>query len=415
MTASKRNWQGADGKKHEAWSATFYAEDETGIARRHRKSGFKTKREAEDWEREEHERLKQVNLAPPEKTKDLTIAGLCQEWLDAVEQGHGERPPVEFFTWKKYEVSVRLHIRPLIGDKPLARFNLQEAVAFRKRLLQTRKRVRAQAVLTHLRMALNFAVEQGYLPFNPAQAVRIVGDTRTAKALKMPTKAQMRSIVAELEKRASAPPRAGKGEEDDPHTWLRFGALYILLQGSGLRISEARGLAWSTVDLDAGSLKVVQRVDNRNVMGKVKSKAAIREIMLDDLQVSWLRRWKAVCPPSDLNLVFPTSTGRPIYKSNLYHRYWVPLCKVVRIMVDRGDGTEKAPYGFHGARHFRVSQLIGSGANQKDIMTEIGHAKISLTMETYGHLFPDDREQRRERANRIAQNLVTNRAHEEAN
>ncbi|MCW2886499.1 MAG: hypothetical protein QOE54_20 [Streptosporangiaceae bacterium] len=44
---------------------------------------------------------------------------------------------------------------------------------------------------------------------------------------------------------------------------------------------------------------------------------------------------------------------------------------------------------FHDLRHFYASGLIKANLNPKVIQTRLGHATIAETMDTYGHLFPD--------------------------
>jgi integrase len=44
---------------------------------------------------------------------------------------------------------------------------------------------------------------------------------------------------------------------------------------------------------------------------------------------------------------------------------------------------------FHDLRHFYASTLIAANVNPKVIQARLGHATISETMDTYGHLFPD--------------------------
>jgi integrase len=44
---------------------------------------------------------------------------------------------------------------------------------------------------------------------------------------------------------------------------------------------------------------------------------------------------------------------------------------------------------FHDLRHFYASTLIAANLNPKVIQARLGHATISETMDTYGHLFPD--------------------------
>ena len=44
---------------------------------------------------------------------------------------------------------------------------------------------------------------------------------------------------------------------------------------------------------------------------------------------------------------------------------------------------------FHDLRHFYASALIAANLNPKVIQARLGHASITETMDTYGHLFPD--------------------------
>lgn len=64
-------------------------------------------------------------------------------------------------------------------------------------------------------------------------------------------------------------------------------------------------------------------------------------------------------------------------------------------------------YTLHSLRHFHASMLIASGATAKEIQVEMGHSSIQMTFDTYGHLFPDDEEKRRERAVAIEAELST--------
>jgi integrase len=44
---------------------------------------------------------------------------------------------------------------------------------------------------------------------------------------------------------------------------------------------------------------------------------------------------------------------------------------------------------FHDLRHTFVSLLIQQGAHPKYIQEQAGHSSIQVTMDTYGHLFPN--------------------------
>jgi integrase len=44
---------------------------------------------------------------------------------------------------------------------------------------------------------------------------------------------------------------------------------------------------------------------------------------------------------------------------------------------------------FHDLRHTCASLLIAQGAHPKAIQAHLGHSSIQVTMDRYGHLFPD--------------------------
>ncbi len=52
---------------------------------------------------------------------------------------------------------------------------------------------------------------------------------------------------------------------------------------------------------------------------------------------------------------------------------------------------------FHDLRHFFVSMKIDQKENIKEIQEAVGHASISTTMDIYGHLRPNSRQESAER------------------
>jgi hypothetical protein len=55
----------------------------------------------------------------------------------------------------------------------------------------------------------------------------------------------------------------------------------------------------------------------------------------------------------------------------------------------RRPGTLPAEGNEVDLRHFYASTLIAANLNPKVIQARLGHATITETMDTYGHLFPD--------------------------
>jgi integrase len=84
--------------------------------------------------------------------------------------------------------------------------------------------------------------------------------------------------------------------------------------------------------------------------------------------------------PGRDELVFTSQEGAPLRQHHFYWRYFKPA-------VQRA-GLEVQPR-FHDLRHTSVALLIAEGAHQLTIMRRLGHSSIQVTLDTYGHLFPE--------------------------
>jgi integrase len=58
------------------------------------------------------------------------------------------------------------------------------------------------------------------------------------------------------------------------------------------------------------------------------------------------------------------------------------------------DGDRREPPGlrFHDLRHTCAALLVAQGAHPRAIMEHLGHSSITVTMDRYGHLFPDEKD-----------------------
>lgn len=385
MAVTKVKWK-SGGQERTAWASTFY--DDNG--ERHRKQGFQTKKEAEKWEQKERERLGQFT----QSASVMRVKDLCKEWLDVTGQGLGERPAVERTSWNDYELSVRLHINPHIGDKLLSDITTPDIVNLRKTLLGKSSRDKTRRVLKHLRQAMTYGVQAGHLTFNPAENVRVADDNRSDDKIVIPSRSEMLSILEYVDKRAEHELANPKRKL---RSWIRFAAMIRVLIGAGLRISETRGLSWFDLDLENGEIIVRQRADRYGNIGRLKSKAAYRKVMIGPSAIKWLNIWKPLCYACDLHLVFPSKEGKVEAYRHIMADYWQPTLKEVGLVDDEGN----TKYTIHQMRHFCVSQKIAADANVREIMDEIGHASSAMTLDLYGHLFPEDDAKRKEQARKI--------------
>jgi integrase len=350
----KRTWE-TGGEARTAWVADY--NDQGG--KRHLKT-FATKKAADAWlvgARGEVQRGTHTA-----DSGSITIAEAGAIWCQRGELEGLERSTLEERRWH-----VAQHINPLIGATRLARLSTPAIEAFRDELLVERSRYTARKVLTSLKGVLGEAQRRGLIGHNPASPVRIEIKRRDTARLAVghgiPTKEDIRAILD----------HAG-----------RYRPLIATAIFTGMRASELRGLRWSDVDLERRVLHVMQRADKWRAIGAPKSAAGRREIPLSPLVVNTLREWRLACPKGPLDLVFPNGAGRVENHANNLSRGWYPTLKAAGIVTPNG----KPRYSFHALRHFCASWLIEQDFSAKRIQAWLGHSSITMTFDTYGHLFP---------------------------
>jgi integrase len=171
-----------------------------------------------------------------------------------------------------------------------------------------------------------------------------------------------------------------------PTTWLR--PMLATMALAGLRIGEARGLAWGRVLPE--HLEVREAVDRFNTLDRVKTVAALRSIPIGPQLATILANWKAAREPSP-GLVFPSDAATPLGYPNIVNRQIGPLQIALGIVA--ADGSPRwTPHSF---RHFAVSLWIDEGANIKQVSEWAGHESPEFTQRVYGHLFAAGRADRR--------------------
>lgn len=212
-----------------------------------------------------------------------------------------------------------------------------------------------------LRAVLGVAVDSGLLVRNPCRGVR---------APQVPA-VEMRFLTA---------------EELDALV-LAFGPWYqpvILTAGYlGLRFGEVVGLRRKRVEILRRRVIVAEqltRVDNKHVWSEPKTRAGKRSVsvpaFLADVLAEQLAERSQLGPDG---LVFPNKAGNPIIGPSFSGNVFKPA-------VERAG---LAPLRFHDLRHTAVALAIAEGAHPKAIQVRMGHASVKVTLDLYGHLFPE--------------------------
>jgi integrase len=363
MAVRKRTWTNRDGTKSESWIVDYY--DAQG--QRHTET-FVRKKDAEA-----RASSVAVNIRAGTHTAlstSITVAEAAANWLESIALEKRERS-----TLAQYRQHVNLHIVPRIGAVRLAALTTPAVTLFRDELMAATSRPLARKVLTSLKSILKDSQQRGHVAQNVALPVKIGVDKRAKRKLQIgidiPTPDEMKRILT-----------AAKG---------RNRAFLVTATFTGLRGSELRGLRWSDVDLKRGELHVRQRADRYNAIEAPKSESGERVIPIGPMVVNTLREWKVACPPSPHDLTFPTSRGGILRHENCARQILMPAQVTAGVVDAQGNAKYS---GLHALRHFYASWCVNRRADGglelplKVVQHRLGHASITMTADTYGHLFP---------------------------
>ncbi len=80
--------------------------------------------------------------------------------------------------------------------------------------------------------------------------------------------------------------------------------------------------------------------------------------------------------------VFAGKTGEPLDERNIVNRHFKPVLKEAGLPIIR----------LYDLRHTCATLLLSAGENPKVVSERLGHASITLTMDTYSHVLPDMQE-----------------------
>ena len=84
--------------------------------------------------------------------------------------------------------------------------------------------------------------------------------------------------------------------------------------------------------------------------------------------------------------LFPGESEHPLHQNSVGHRW------------RKAKAAVSVEYRLHDLRHFFASGLIAAGCDVVTVQRALGHGSASVTLNTYGHLWPDANDRTRQAA-----------------
>ena len=292
----------------------------------------------------------------------LTLGEYLRVWLE-----DSVKDSVKPATYEGYARMVRNHIAPAFGSLKLKNLTPPHLRRLYKEKLDSGLGTRSvQYIHTTLHKALKQAADDGLIPRNVADSVKAPQLKRT----------EMKPLTSE---QAKALLEAARGD--------RFEAMYVLAITAGLRQGELLGLKWEDMDLEAGKLQVRRTLYKGNFTAPKTAKSR-RTIKLTTRAVEALKRHREAQREEgeqlaglwqDQGLIFTTQVGTPVNRHNLYGRNFKPL-------LEKADLPHTVR--FHDLRHTCATLLLSKNVNPKVVSEMLGHASVTVTLDTYSHVLP---------------------------
>jgi integrase len=345
--------------RNKPWRARYLAPNGKQPSR-----SFKTKREGQEWLRDEIRRIDRSSWIDPSDGK-RHYAEHADAWLNG-------KLKVNEKTRVGYRSLLRSRVLPEFGSTQLRHIRVDSVrswvAAMDAEGLSASRIRQAHQVLN---ASLNQAVTDGLIDSNPASGVELSREIR--RKLNPLTIDQIEALASYAED-------------------LQNGSMTLItvLAFSGIRWGEAVALQAARVDPLHQTIHIdtsATEVEGRLVVGTPKS-YRVRTIVVPKTVSDILAEHMVRTGRRPGDQVFTAPLGGMLRSANFSRRVWRPA-------TDRlyADYPSLEPLRVHDLRHSAASIAISCGANIKVVQRMLGHEKASVTLDVYGHLYTDDLEQ----------------------
>ncbi|HET9394184.1 MAG TPA: site-specific integrase [Candidatus Rubrimentiphilum sp.] len=349
------------------WTVWYDLPRSDGARQQRIKSGFRTRKEAEDWLSAKSAEIGQ-GVIPDRK---LTVEQYLSDWLKSLEAPGSKVKAHALYAYKNH---VNRHIVPAIGKIQLRALRWNDIETAKSKWestkCETKKGTLSQRTVRHIYMTLNAALnrakKQRMIASNPCEFVDAPAvEQKEMTALDIPAATKLIRAFA-----------------DSP-----IGAAIVTAIGTGLRRGELLALRWADVDLGTGTLTVNQALERANGVTRAKepkTRRSRRTIMLPAFVLERLRRHRVEQGARFLR----DGLGRPAAETLIFERGgepWIPNT-FGTAFYETLDRCGLPHIRLHDLRHSFATMALEAGVDLKMVSEALGHSTIATTADLYAHV-----------------------------
>ena len=346
-------------EKTGTWRVIYRYTDWTGEKKQTQKRGFKTKREAQAWEREQMNKV--------ESSLDMTFESFVGRYREDKEGRIKEN------TWEMKNHIIETKLLPYFGKLKMDSITPQQIITWQNELLNYKddrgkaySPVYLKTVHNQLSAIFNHAVRYYNLRENPCVKAGSMGKKKNREMLFWTKEEYLKFADVMMDK---------------PQSFYAFEMLYWC----GIREGELLALTPADFDFEKGTVtinKSYQRLKGQDVITTPKTEKSNRTITMPQFLTDEIQDYlKMQYDIGEEDRMFT------ITKSYLHRE------------MDRGSkeaGIKRIR--IHDLRHSAISLLIDMGFSATAIADRVGHESIEITY-NYAHLFPSKQKEMAEKLN----------------
>ena len=335
-------------EKTNTWRAVYRYTDWTGEKKQTQKRGFKTKREAQSWEREQ--------LHKASADLDMTFASFFEQYTADMQTRIKEN------TWATKEHIIRTKIIPYFGKQKMSSITAQQIITWQNELMNYKDEngkslspVYLKTINNQLSAIFNHAVKYYNLRENPCKKAGSMGKKKNREMLFWTKEEYLKFAEVMMDK---------------PLSYYAFEMLYWC----GIREGELLALTPADFDFEKNTVSInksYQRLNGQDLITTPKTEKSNRVIKMPQFLADEMKDY--------LKMLYDVGENERMFtitKSYLHRE------------MDRGAkeaGVKRIR--IHDIRHSHVSHLIDMGFSAIAIADRVGHESIDITY-NYAHLFP---------------------------
>ena len=331
-------------KDTKKWTAQWFETNAKGEKKKRRKRGFETKREALEYERQ-----KKLNNS---RSMDMKLSEFMEVYFEDKQNELKER------TMKNKRYMMEQHIVPYFGNQMMSEITAGQIIQWQNEM-QTKGFSEAylRMIQNQLTSLYTHASKIYDLHANPCKKVKRMGSSDN-RSLDFWTVDEYQKFIQIME----------------PGT--RYYLIFEILFWTGCRIGELLALTPKDIDFDRNLISITKtyyRTERQDVITEPKTKQSVRVVEIPEFLKQEIKDFV------DRHYGMPENERLfPIVQEAVQH-------KMKRQMEKAGVKKIRV----HDLRHSHVAYLINKGVEPILIKERVGHKDIRITLNTYGHLYPN--------------------------